>query len=76
VERAPNDPDRPPRDELPFPESLCHRCGAPPRYLRGKATWFVWCPRIPERYPRQPVLVCSWFVPDARANPHPQPPAQ
>jgi hypothetical protein len=55
--------DEPPRDAPPFPESLCHRCAAPPRYVRTKTSVFVMCPLVPERYPRQPVLACPLFRP-------------
>jgi hypothetical protein len=48
---------------LPFPDSLCHRCTAPPRYVRTKKSIFVFCPLLPERYPRQPVLTCPFFRP-------------
>jgi hypothetical protein len=55
--------DEPARDELPFPESLCHRCAAPPRYVRTRTSVFVMCPLVPERYPRQPVVACALFRP-------------
>ncbi len=48
---------------VPFPESLCHRCDAPPRYVETKTSVFILCPRLPVKYPRQPVLVCSAFRP-------------
>jgi hypothetical protein len=54
--------EEPPPD-LPFPESLCHRCAAPPRYVRAARSVFVFCPLVPERYPRQPVLACPLFRP-------------
>jgi hypothetical protein len=43
-----------------FPESLCHLCEAR-RYVRGRATTFVLCTALPEKYPRQPVLRCPAF---------------
>jgi hypothetical protein len=46
---------------LPFPDSLCHRCDAPPRYVRTGRSVFILCPRMPEKYPRQPVLSCAGF---------------
>jgi hypothetical protein len=49
--------DRP----LPFPESLCHRCAAPPKYVEAKGAIFILCPLLPEKYPRQPVLSCPLF---------------
>jgi hypothetical protein len=52
----------PPRS-LPFPESLCHECAAPPRYVRSAASTFILCPLLPEKYPRQPVRACALFVP-------------
>ena len=49
---------------LPFPESLCHHCAAPPRYIEsGKGSVFVLCPLLDEKYPRQPVLSCPLFRP-------------
>ncbi len=45
---------------LPFPESLCHRCAAPPRYIRTERSVFVYCP-IFKRYPPQPVGECDRF---------------
>jgi hypothetical protein len=50
-------------DELPFPESLCHRCAAPPRYVRTPSSTFILCPLLPEKYPRQPVRSCPLFRP-------------
>ena len=47
----------------PFPESLCHRCAAPPRYVRtDKGAVFIQCPVL-KRYPPQPVLSCVEFHP-------------
>lgn len=48
---------------LPFPDSLCHRCAAPPRYIRAARSVFILCPLVPERYPRQPVRECPYFRP-------------
>ena len=48
---------------LPFPESLCHRCAAPPRYVEGRSSTFILCPLTPEKYPRQPVVTCALFRP-------------
>ena len=50
-----------PTEHLPFPESLCHRCAAPPRYVPAARSLFILCPLLPERYPRQPVLSCPLF---------------
>ena len=54
--------DAPP-DPLPFPDSLCHRCAAPPRYIRAARSVFIFCPRLPQRYPPQPVRTCDLFEP-------------
>jgi hypothetical protein len=49
-------------DDVPFAESLCHRC----RHLRlitsGKGSTFLMCqePSLP-KYPRQPVVTCAAF---------------
>ncbi len=48
---------------LPFPTSLCHRCAAPPRYVRTRTSTFVMCPLLPNKYPPQPVLRCPLFRP-------------
>ena len=55
----------------PFPDSLCHRCAAPPRYIRTERSTFIHCP-ILKRYPPQPVWACEAFVPKtgmARGSP-------
>jgi hypothetical protein len=57
-----------PIDERPFPESLCHRCAAPPRYVRSATTIFILCPLLPQKYPPQPVLRCALFRPKAPAT--------
>jgi hypothetical protein len=50
---------------VPFPESLCHRCGAPPRYVTSdRGSVFIYCPLL-QRYPSQPVVACAAFVPRA-----------
>jgi hypothetical protein len=48
--------------ELPFPDSLCHRCAAPPRYIRTTRSTFLYCP-ILKRYPPQPLAACEKFTP-------------
>jgi hypothetical protein len=48
---------------LPFPESLCHQCGAPPRYVEGKQSVFILCPKLAQKYPAQPVRACAAFTP-------------
>jgi hypothetical protein len=46
----------------PFPESLCHRCAAPPRYVTSdRGSVFIYCPLL-KRYPAQPVLACEMYV--------------
>jgi hypothetical protein len=46
----------------PYPESLCHGCAAPPRYVTSdRGTVFLFCP-IYRQYPPQPVLECLGFV--------------
>ena len=48
---------------LPFPESLCHRCSAPPRFVRTATSTFILCPKLPNKYPPQPVRACAHFTP-------------
>ena len=48
---------------LPFPNSLCHRCAAPPKYIRTRNSVFIFCPLLPNKYPPQPVLECALFKP-------------
>jgi hypothetical protein len=45
----------------PFPESLCHECAAPPRYVKTKTSTFILCPILPNKYPPQPVRTCASF---------------
>jgi hypothetical protein len=59
---------RPEHDALPFPESLCHRCAAPPQYVRTATSIFIRCPLLPNKYPRQPVLACALFRPASQSN--------
>lgn len=47
----------------PFPESLCHRCAAPPKYVRTARSTFIRCPLVAEKYPRQPVVQCALYRP-------------
>jgi hypothetical protein len=47
--------------KLPFPDSLCHRCAAPPRYIWTERSVFIRCP-ILKTYPPQPVAACAAFV--------------
>jgi hypothetical protein len=47
----------------PYPTSLCHRCGAPPRFVvNDRGSVFIHCPVL-KSYPPQPVLTCAVFVP-------------
>jgi nucleoside-diphosphate-sugar epimerase len=61
---TPAPPEQPPADEpsLPFPDSLCHACAAPPKYVRTTRSIFIFCPLF-RRYPPQPVAACPKFVP-------------
>ena len=59
--------------DVPFPESLCHRCDAPPRYVRTARSVFILCPRLAVKYPAQPVLSCPAFRP---RRPPAEPPGQ
>jgi hypothetical protein len=52
-------------EEMAFPESLCHRCAAPPRYVQTKSSVFILCPLMPKKYPVQPVRECDLFKPRA-----------
>jgi hypothetical protein len=40
--------------------SLCPRCGAC-RRIDGRQSTFLMCTALPQKYPRQPVLVCGSF---------------
>lgn len=47
----------------PFPTSLCHRCGAPPRLVTSdRGSVFLYCPVL-KSYPPQPVVTCAAFIP-------------
>ena len=60
-------PDRPEEEGLPFPDSLCHACAAPPRLIRTAKATYIFCP-IFKRYPPQPVRECDRFLPRERAD--------
>jgi len=60
--------DEPRTGDLPYPDSLCHRCAAPPRYIRTATSVFILCPIVPEKYPRQPVRQCPYFKPRTDAS--------
>jgi hypothetical protein len=63
-QQAPKDDDQGPPPSAPFPESLCHRCAAPPRYITsGRGSVFILCPLWPTKYPPQPVRSCPLFKP-------------
>lgn len=53
---------------LPYPESLCHRCAAPPRYVQTKNSVMILCPVLPKKYPPQPVEACDLFKPKPPAR--------
>ena len=55
--------DETPPSPLPFPTSLCHRCAAPPKYVRTKTSVFILCPLLPQKYAPQPVARCALFRP-------------
>ncbi|MEP6995196.1 MAG: hypothetical protein ABI968_11790 [Acidobacteriota bacterium] len=58
ISPPPSDPDA--ADPRPFPDSLCHRCAAPPQYIRTQRSTFIRCP-ILKLYPPQPVIACEAF---------------
>ena len=49
-------------EPLPFPDSLCHVCAAPPRLIKTAKATYIFCP-IFKRYPPQPVRDCDRFTP-------------
>jgi hypothetical protein len=52
-----------PEPDRPFPDSLCHSCAAPPRYVvSDRGTVFIHCP-ILKIYPPQPVRACAAYLP-------------
>ena len=53
--------ETPKEDELPFPSSLCHRCAAPPKYVRTNEATYILCPLLTTKYPPQPVVRCHLF---------------
>jgi len=61
------DAEEDPAAKLPFPDSLCHRCAAPPKYVRTARSVFIRCPVL-KLYPPQPVSRCEAFV-EAAAPP-------
>jgi hypothetical protein len=51
-----------------YPESLCHDCAAPPRYIvNSRGSIFLFCPLF-KKYPPQPVRECEKFVPRSPAG--------
>ena len=62
--------------EVPFPESLCHRCAAPPRYVQTASSTFILCPLLGEKYPRQPVGQCAMFTPQCAVEVSPAQPGR
>jgi hypothetical protein len=62
--KPPPDPQSESLPSRPFPDSLCHRCAAPPRYIESaRGSVFILCPLLPSKYPPQPVRRCSLFRP-------------
>jgi hypothetical protein len=57
---ADGDRERDPAPRLPHPDSLCVRCAAC-RLVPGRATVFVLCTALPQKYPPQPVRRCAAF---------------
>jgi hypothetical protein len=56
-----NDGESHPRKRF-YPDSLCHDCAAPPRYIvTSRGSTFLFCPLF-KRYPPQPVRACEKFV--------------
>jgi len=49
--------------DLPFTDSLCHRCVQLRLVTSGKGSTFLMCnePALP-KYPRQPVGACTYFA--------------
>lgn len=58
-----SEPPAPPPAPLPFPDSQCHTCAAPPRYVRTATSTFIMCPLLPNKYPPQPVRRCPLYRP-------------
>jgi hypothetical protein len=57
-------------EPLPYPDSLCHGCAAPPRYVRSaRGSVFILCPLLPQKYPPQPVRSCPLFRPAEKDHP-------
>ncbi|MEO1172858.1 MAG: hypothetical protein AAFX94_12545 [Myxococcota bacterium] len=50
-------------EKRPYPDSLCHQCAAPPRYIEAKRATYILCPLLERRYPEQPVRSCELFRP-------------
>ncbi|HEU4612006.1 MAG TPA: hypothetical protein VFS15_08005 [Kofleriaceae bacterium] len=50
--------------DVPFADSLCHRCANLRLVHSGKGSTFLMCqqPQLP-KYPRQPVAGCPGFSP-------------
>ena len=56
-------------DELPFPDSLCHRCVHLRVVRSGRGSTFLMCqePSLP-KYGPQPVRACRGFTPAERQS--------
>jgi hypothetical protein len=60
-------------EEVPFPDSLCHGCAAPPRLIRTAKATYIFCP-VFKKYPPQPVVACEAFQPkDSPKEDNPRP---
>lgn len=55
-------------EPLPFPTSLCHRCGNH-KLVKAARSVFILCPVYPAKYPPQPVSRCAWFQPSPAVPP-------
>lgn len=53
------------RSTLPYPTSLCHRCGGCRAVVSGRGSTFFMCTVRPEKYLAQPVRRCAAFHPAA-----------
>jgi hypothetical protein len=65
------EPTEPEPREIFYPDSLCHDCAAPPKFIRNRrGSIFLFCPLF-KRYPPQPVRACEKFVPKDAPPPGP-----
>jgi hypothetical protein len=54
---------RPPSDERPFADSICHRCSHLRLVQSGRGSVFLMCqhPELP-KYASQPIVACRGFT--------------